>query len=409
MLGCACQGIWVNRTKHIKKLVMIPWRIMRIGFLFNHETPHQVLHAAPTACELSRHYPGLEVILITSGPAVYNMVERVLSLYPDHSCQVVKARLPRAIHWLSQVVQPFILLQKRARQVFNRHLFKSLDVLVTPEKTSLHLKRDPGLQHLVMIHTRHGVGDRAVGFDSRSGQFDLVLAAGPKVKQRLVSKGSIEADRCQVVGYPKFDVAPFLAEQKSPFSNKKPIVLYNPHYSRQESSWPKMGRQVLDIFCNNTKFNLIFAPHPILYARTFRHKARPLNRYQNKPNILLDTGSPACSDMSYVLAADIYLGDVSSQVYEFLWRPRPCIFLDANRLIDHEPKENLRHWQAGQVLTDIDQLPAALDRVLVEPKAYIQQQEILVQEAFDHDPNQSASVRAAEAIANFLGYRTKEC
>jgi hypothetical protein len=34
--------------------------------------------------------------------------------------------------------------------------------------------------------------------------------------------------------------------------------------------------------------------------------------------VLVDTGSPQMIDMSHVAVADLYLGDVSSQVYEFL-------------------------------------------------------------------------------------------
>ena len=42
------------------------------------------------------------------------------------------------------------------------------------------------------------------------------------------------------------------------------------------------------------------------------------------PNLRFDPGSPASTDMTYTRAADIYLGDVSSQVYEFIAEPRPC-------------------------------------------------------------------------------------
>ena len=35
--------------------------------------------------------------------------------------------------------------------------------------------------------------------------------------------------------------------------------------------------------------------------------------------------------MAYTQRADIYLGDVSSQVYEFLLNPRPCVFLNPRR------------------------------------------------------------------------------
>ena len=42
--------------------------------------------------------------------------------------------------------------------------------------------------------------------------------------------------------------------------------------------------------------------------------------------IRVDLGSPASTDMRYTLPSDVYLGDASSQVYEFLIKPRHCIF-----------------------------------------------------------------------------------
>src|SRR3546814_2965461 len=43
----------------------------------------------------------------------------------------------------------------------------------------------------------------------------------------------------------------------------------------------------------------------------------------------IDLGSERSIDMSYTGSADLYLGDVSSQVAEYLYRPRPCVFLNA--------------------------------------------------------------------------------
>src|SRR3546814_13087079 len=76
--------------------------------------------------------------------------------------------------------------------------------------------------------------------------------------------------------------------------------------------------------------------------------------------MLIDTGSLATIDMTYTLAADIYRGDVSSQVYEFLWQPRPCLFLDAEGVDGWERNPTYRCWPTGHVLRDAADLAAAL-------------------------------------------------
>ncbi len=48
--------------------------------------------------------------------------------------------------------------------------------------------------------------------------------------------------------------------------------------------------------------------------------------------------------MSYTTAADIYLGDVSSQVYEFLYEPRPCLFLNSHEFA-WKSDPNFAHWK----------------------------------------------------------------
>ena len=46
--------------------------------------------------------------------------------------------------------------------------------------------------------------------------------------------------------------------------------------------------------------------------------------------VIVDLDSHRLNDMTYTNAADIYLGDVSSQVYEFSTQPRPCVFINAH-------------------------------------------------------------------------------
>jgi hypothetical protein len=140
--------------------------------------------------------------------------------------------------------------------------------------------------------------------------------------------------------------------------------------------------------------------HASLEEFTVRLRLGVPARFRNRPNILIDTGSEACVDMTYTLGSDIYIGDVSSQVYEFLVEPRPCIFLNAHDA-DWREDPNYLHWKCGPVLTDPAQLDAALREATTDPSAYRAVQERLVAEAFDRTET-PAPKRAADAIARFL-------
>src|SRR3546814_17702316 len=64
------------------------------------------------------------------------------------------------------------------------------------------------------------------------------------------------------------------------------------------------------------------------------------------PHMHIDLGSERSIDMSYTGSADLYLGDVSSQVAEYLYRPRPCVFLNAQG-VDWQEDPNYRFWSLG--------------------------------------------------------------
>jgi hypothetical protein len=104
--------------------------------------------------------------------------------------------------------------------------------------------------------------------------------------------------------------------------------------------------------------------------------------------------------MSYTFAADIYLGDVSSQVYEFLQRPRPCVFLNSHR-VDWRNDPNYTHWKAGDVIEDIADLGPAIDVACARHPLYRPIQHQLFEQSFDLDERPS-SERAADAILAFL-------
>lgn len=385
---------------------------MRIGFLFNHAAGHQVSHALPIALALKDLNRQASVeLLVSQGDAEAEM-RRTLASHdgpvPDIKVLRGPSRVLGALHRSLGRAVPLDTLSTLQR---NLDLFQNLDALVVPEKSSLMLKSVFGIERLKLIHTRHGAGDRAIGFDKASGKFDMVLLSGPKIRDRLAQAGHLRNCRYAMVGYPKFDLHAQGAKVKL-FPEDRPTILYQPHPSPALSSWYRMGREVLAWFAASKDYNLIFAPHVMLFRKSLTVSLSPFGIGRagkipegilKAPHIHVDTGSPALLDMTYTRAADVYLGDAGSQVYEFLTRPRPCIFLNPAR---HrwKAKADFAHWQAGPVVETIDALDAALKRSQAKPEEFADRQKALFEDSFDLNGIPS-SQRAARAIANFMGLR----
>lgn len=387
-------------------------QLMRIGFLFNHDQIHQVAHSLPIALEMARSKAPADIIVATTTQRLAEEVRRLgaplVGTHIEHQqlkLSPSSAKLARFLHAVAPAAKVLVYRD-------NLEFFRSLDVLVVAEKTSLILRRLLGAACPLLVHTRHGAGDRAIGFDSQSAQFDHVLCSGEKIRERLIRDANVPAERISVVGYPKFDVAA---------ASSKPLlgipgcrtVLYNPHPSPHLSSWYRHGRQVLDYFLDNPDFQVIFAPHVMLFERRWVVSIDKLRidrpgklqeRYLRSPNIRMDLGSRASTDMSHTQAADIYLGDVSSQVYEFLHRPRPCLFLNSHgRQWRGDP--NFEHWNAGPVITGPEQLDAGLREALAtHADTFLRIQQDMLRRSFDVT-DEPPSRRAARAVLDLAERR----
>lgn len=342
---------------------------MRIGFLFNHDQIHQVAHSLPIALALARSgFPG-EIIVATTNDRLRDEVLRMGGTEIGQRIQLVRLDLRRAAtQRVSRLLEAVIPSRKLLVYGDNLDFFRSLDILVVAEKTSLILKTIYGLTNLKIVHTRHGAGDRAIGFDKASASFDHVLCSGPKIKERLIAEAGLTPEKISIVGYPKFDLIDPIACAAERAARRKPVVLYNPHCSVHLSSWFRHGRQVLDFFAGNSEYDLIFAPHVMLFERKFvvtidrlriDRPGRIDPRWRDAPNIRIDLGSRASTDMTYTQTADIYLGDASSQVYEFLLPPRPCLFLNSHG-IKWQGDPNYTHWRFGPVITSPQELETGL-------------------------------------------------
>ena len=195
-------------------------------------------------------------------------------------------------------------------------------------------------------------------------------------------------ENVRIGGYAKFELS---APPQRIFQDDKPVLLYNPHFDRRLSSWRRHGPAIMTALESLEGWNVIIAPHAKLaqYVPPIETSAA---------HIHVDMGSRRSIDMSYTMSADIYLGDVSSQVYEFLIRPRPCIFLNLTRRGGRG--EAFAHWRLGQVIEDLAALPEALDRAHEAQPSYEALQRAAMRESIDLAA-EPASERQADIILQF--------
>jgi hypothetical protein len=358
---------------------------------------HQVFHSLPIAAQVAARHPHVEVHAAATSPGHLAFIRDLLTKYAPAA--------PVKVHALARPILESLGAKKRTI-IKNRAYLRAFDAIVTPERTSLFMRqslfaRQLGLDRVRLIWTRHGAGDRAVGFAPDVDQFDYVLLAGPKIEARLLGAGLIHPGRYTGGVYAKFDWLLNRPTRRRWFANDLPTVLYNPHFQPALSSWPAYGMAVLDFFAASGRYNLIFAPHVRLFDPPTPAKYRAFERFANHPNLRIDLGSEHGVDMSYVDAADLYLGDVSSQVAEFVFRPRPCVFIDAHG-VSWQNDPNYSFWALGPVIRDAGSLGSTLDAALAHPDAFAQVQEQYVADTFGIAPGISSAARGADAIVDFL-------
>ena len=386
----------------------------RICFLFNHDQIHQLAHSLPIALTLAARGEH-RITLAYVRDAVRAEIARQADPALLAKMELVQLGLKRGgSQALAGLLERIVPATKLLIYRDNLDFFRSFDAVVVSEKTTLLLKTRYGLDNLKLIHTRHGAGDRAIGFNPESAGFDLVLVAGPKIRDRLIADAGLRPEQLAMVGYSKFDLCAdnrFADHFPAP---ERPVVIYNPHPSPRLSSWFRDGAKVLAAFRNQDRYNLIFAPHMMLFERkwvvtvdppSLARVVPPGPEYAREPRIHIDTGSAASSDMSYTNRADIYLGDVSSQVYEFLRVPRPCLFLNSHG-VDWLNDPNYLHWQAGPVLESAEGLLDQIDAAVAARNDYAAAQQALIAATFSLTERPSAE-RAADAITDFLEGHTR--
>lgn len=348
---------------------------------------HQLLHVLGPARELFRS--GIKISVLVST----RWHEQLIALHAPE----LKVAIRRAP--MFYIDRP---LHKNPPRLLNLllslALVKQFDAILTPERTSTILKKLLGKRCPKLLHILHGAGDRAKGYEGRIRLFDHVFVAGQKDRDAFIDYGLATAETCHVIGYCKFDVMP--ASEPRFFDNDHPVVLYNPHFDAELSSWMKFGPQLVEAFERMPDFNVIIAPHLRLRGAGRRLFDR-LAATCTAPNLRFDGGSVHSVNMDYTRTADIYVGDVSSQVYEFLQTPKPCVFLNAHG-VSWQDSPFYRHWKFGEVTSTSEEALAMIQSAQAHHEWFVSVQAAGFAAAIA-PAAQPASVRAANIIRELLG------
>lgn len=373
----------------------------RIAFLFIDEI-HHLYHFLTVAIELSKTNKVHILTYSSPDPLLYKLLKNmngddvIVEELPTYYFRALtdkykQRKIPRRGFWIRKN-RKYILGNFDAvvfTDYFHKYLLKS---------------RKNNLPKLLLFP--HGVAGRAYSFKKNALDFEFQLFIGQFHYEQFKKLGLLGKFPV-ITGYPKIDAVKNLVPSRI-FQNDKPVVLYNPHFDPEFTSWEKEGLKILDFFYKQTDYNLIFAPHINLFkGNQTRNDIKSLPQYLlNAENIHIDLGSEASTNMTYTKSADIYLGDVSSQVYEFITEPRPCVFLNVNNF-HYKNDINFRFWTCGPVIEGSEELKEILQNAKSWFSIYKPIQERISAENFYTEEGSSPSERTAIAINAFLNDELK--
>ncbi|QDH13511.1 hypothetical protein E3E12_04085 [Formicincola oecophyllae] len=375
-----------------------PWRI---AVLYIAE-PYHCYHLAPLASALAAR-ADCTVTEFVNFDACLPHIQRIRAKLRQPELPRAPLRRPMA----ARLLEATRLLDKQREAILRANVstLEPYDAIVTTEYPAA-LLRQAGLRHPKLIYLTHGSGERRVGDEHLLKHFDLALVSGPKTVNYFLREGICKAGQIKDIGLPKFDLAgPHLqnAQLKTPARARAPQnILYNPHYKKKLSAWPRALKALHSAFMATRRDGqeLLIAPHVKMFDESWGLLKRRFQKLASD-HVHVDTGSVAALDMTNAAQADIYVGDVSSQFYEFLHTPKPCVFLNLNRL-PWRDNPYFRNWTLGDVVEDPDAIMDAINAAPARHHLYKAQQEEMLQETFGPWPLLGASERGASTICTFL-------
>lgn len=342
-------GLRITRRERLRDPARGP-----VAFLFLGETL-LIPHLYPVAEALSEH-DGLRIDLWVSTSVHEELLRQWTVGFGRAEIRIRRAPGYRKLQGYENGRNPPLPLKLLMLARLLPYLLRT-PVAVCAEQTSLWL---PTLLPMPtrFVNIMHGAGSMN-SRDSRRRRAAWRMPVPGKGEQQAFLDRGFAPEYVPIVGYLK-SAFRHTSGIEVRFREPRPIVLYAPHWQRHRSSWWDWGHQIVKMLADQDRFNVIIAPHQRLVERA-PELCSILHQVAHLPHVHCDIDSFAMVDGSYTTIADIYLGDTSSQVVEFIARPRPCIFLNKAG-VEWPGREAYAIWTCGEVIDTLEELVPALER-----------------------------------------------
>ncbi|HEC69854.1 MAG TPA: hypothetical protein ENI31_06195 [Candidatus Omnitrophica bacterium] len=317
----------------------------RIYFCYN-QSIHQIYHSIFIAIELSNIQKDYQAVVLSTSKEASQIIEEELNSIPNN-VKFIKIKHP-GYNRINFSINWFVFLCRL-------RMHKPQAVVVTDYCDNVFRKL---LLRTFWVYVPHGLANRDFAFEPHIKDYDLVILPGKRDFEEMEKRiGPI--NNCKIVGYSKFDYFHYykLILPKL-FNDEKPVVLYNPHFEEKESSFFDQGLDLLKALSDTNKYNIIFMPHPDLA----RKHPKLINKALEFPNVVL-VNRPKIN-LEYMALADLYITDVSSSAFEFLYFNRPIIYFNTKK----RPKNTYPAWRFGKVAEDLESLISEMKRSLNNPQ-----------------------------------------
>lgn len=350
---------------------------------------HHLFHSLYIAIELSKIQNEYEVCILNTGLDMHKIIK------------VEIAKLDAKINYINRSTL-FTVLSKAYTNIIklNKKILRKSDVILTASYGIPRYLQQYKLCDSFVIFTRHGVGDRAFTFHKDLYEYDCVFIPSKKMYDQFKELSILEKLKSYLqIDYCKFDYLFYNPKEKlNIFNNDLPVILYNPHYNKKISSFYRDAEKIVNTILESKKYNIILSPHPLINKWYFLERIKL--HFPKSERLFKDWSSIHKVNFDYMKIADIYLGDVSSSIYEWLYFNKPMIFYNSHN-VDWKKNPYYRFWNLGYVVNNIEELMEYLDMPINDPDPF-KKVRLETKNYVFGEIDGKASYRAALKLYNFL-------
>ena len=350
---------------------------------------HHLFHSLYIAIEFSKIQDEYEVAILNTGLDLHKTIKLEIS---KHNAK---------INYINRSLL-FSVLNKTYKNVirFNKDIIRESDVILTASWGIPRFLQQYNLRDRVVIFTRHGanIGDNE--YDKGLPEYDCVFITSEKMYDQLKELSILINLKSYLrIEYCKFDYLfnnPGL--EKNLFDNDLPVILYNPHFQKHRSSLYNAGEKIIDAIVKSNKYNVILSPHPLVNKWHFLDRIKL--KFPKSDKLIKDWSSIHQVNFDYMRKADVYLGDTSSSIYEWLYFNKPMILYDSHD-VDWKNVPFYEFWNWGYVVDNPEDLMARLDRIMKGSDPFKKVRQEAKNYAFG-EVDGKASYRAAMKLYKYL-------